>query len=105
MSAFKKKKSNKKDEKIDKDLTMRDNKEYVKDQVRIEKVDMYSVPGVDEVEYHKPDMRIKKSLLNRPTSYYCPKCQMQLYNTKLDGLHFFCPSCERQYHIKEIKNK
>lgn len=95
-------KENESNKKIDKNLTMRDNEDYFKDVINRKKVDTYSIPGVDVVSYHKPRDRIKKELLIRPTSSVCPTCKSMLYNTKLDGVHYYCPNCERQYHVTEL---
>ena len=79
------------------------------------KFNSYQTPAVDEaiirnvediieVEVKKappvsyPD-NVPRKKLKRPTEDKCPNCGDILYNTKLDGLYFYCSKCKRQYHI------
>lgn len=37
--------------------------------------------------------------LIRLTDYDCQKCGKKLYNTKLDGVYYYCPKCKMQYPL------
>lgn len=86
---------------IDKNITIFDNDEFIDDEIRYKRRDIYTVSGVDKADF-QPEI-IKRQTLTRPIGEMCPKCASMLYNTKLDGVHFYCPNCERQYHRSEIK--
>jgi hypothetical protein len=59
----------------------------------------YEIPGVDEVYIHSKTKYLRpknKEELSRPTTDICLKCGSILYNTMLDGVHFYCPTCKEQ---------
>ncbi len=104
-----------KDDWIPTDETISKPEKWVDNTVAKKKYETYQTPGVDEaiirnvedtvgVEVKKappasyPD-RVPRQELKRPTDYKCPDCGNVLYNTKLDGLYFYCPKCKRQYHV------
>ena len=84
------------------------------------KLDAYTTPAVDEAEYFgnidtieiKPKKvpppfysdEVKRENLIRSTDRLCPVCDGTLYNTKLDGIYFYCPECKKQYHIKKMND-
>ena len=83
--------------------------------LRLGSQDSYVISGVDEAEFYgvtdKIEIKVKKepprsyddnvpnSKLTRKTDKLCPDCGNALYNTKLDGLYFYCPKCKKQHHI------
>ncbi len=64
------------------------------------KRDLYIVPGVDEVDI--PRSKVRQEFLTRPTNYRCTKCKSILYNTKLDGRHYYCPICNVQWDKDDL---
>ena len=47
--------------------------------------------------------RKKRTKVTRATGYTCPVCSNILFNMKLDGFHYYCPECTKQYNIKDLK--
>ena len=116
---------NKEDEQIKKDIkpdswiptdkTVTKPDSWMKTSVAKKKQDSYVISGVDEAEFYgvtdKIEIKVKKepprsyddnvpnSKLTRKTDKLCPDCRNALYNTRLDGLYFYCPKCKKQYHI------
>ena len=70
---------------------------FIKSDIISKKKDAYEIPGVDVANYDRNI--VKNQRLTRPTSYWCPVCKSQLYNTVLDGEHFYCPTCEKQFKL------
>ena len=85
------------------------------------KFESYETAGVDEADFHNIDDKIevkavkipppfypdevdKKSLI-RKTNYICPECNEMLYNTKLDGVYFYCPNCKKQFHFRGLNKR
>ena len=56
---------------------------------------------VDEVKY--TEETIRRQQVTRATGYTCPVCSNILFNMKLDGFHYYCPECTKQYNIKDLK--
>lgn len=56
----------------------------------------------EQPEKKKPPKTIKervtKKRLTRPANKFCPKCNNELYNTRLDGEYLYCPKCKKQYN-------
>lgn len=88
-------------DKIDRNITIYNNDKLIDDETYYRRRDVYTISGVDKADFH-PEM-IKRQRLTRPIEKMCPICANMLYNTKLDGIHFYCPNCKRQYHKNEIK--
>jgi len=44
-----------------------------------------------------------KSDLEIPTKYKCPTCSKTLYDTRKDGLFYYCPNCEIAHNQKYLK--
>ena len=86
---------------IDKNITIYDNNKFIDNEIRNRRRNIYTIPGVEKADF-QPEM-IKRQTLTRPIGKMCPECAGMLYNTKLDGSHFYCPNCERQFHKSEIK--
>lgn len=99
MSLFRKKKKKTKPP-IDDNMTMDDNQEFIKHDITMRKRDIYTNPGVDEVEYTEETVR--RQQLVRITEYRCPNCGNLLFNTKLDGVHYYCSECKKQYDKKYL---
>lgn len=75
--------------------------EDIKGEITSKKRDAYVIPSIDRADFTKEG--VKKERLVRATGHTCPECSNILFNTRLDGLHYYCPECNRQYHRKEIK--
>ena len=91
----------KKHKRIDRNITIYDDDKYVSNEISRRRQNMYTVSGVDNVDF--PPEMIKRQTLTRPIGKMCPTCANMLYNTRLDGVNFYCPNCRRQYHRDEIK--
>lgn len=63
----------------------------------------YSISGVDETHFNKQRIKekIERERLIRATGYLCPKCKNILFNTRVDGIHYYCPNCEKQFKISK----
>lgn len=123
--SIKNEKHNKKDRNDEKDNIPleEDISTFMESDIAKKKFNAYTIPSVDLAEF-KPDYidlksncyeepknyvisksnsykdKVPASKLIRRTEFKCPDCNKNLYNTKLDGSHFYCPNCERQYCIR-----
>jgi len=43
--------------------------------------------------------KISRFKLKKKTNFKCPECSKFLYNTKLDGIYYYCPKCKKQYPV------
>jgi len=96
---------------------------FMESSIAKKKFNAYTIPSVDLAEFKSDHIDLKSNCYEKPKSYgisksnsykdkvpvsklirrmelKCPDCNKNLYNTKLDGLYFYCPKCKRQYHIR-----
>lgn len=69
--------------------------EQITSDANIIKREGYVIPGVDEISLST--RFIAEKFLSRPTTCNCPRCNGILYNTRLDGKHYYCPICNVQW--------